>query len=318
MANQTLEGNKHKGRNQVIGAKAEIRETILGRPCHIVVDDSDGSGSEFIDAARAELQRLTEKFSSSHPDSVISQINASAGSDTVTAIDPETDSLFNYVSAMWEQSRHMFDPSTRILSECYNGRSTVDGIDASLKAPLQKVGWSKLEFTDEGVRLPQQGMSIDLNSCIRPYAADRTCKLLASKGAKNIMIDLGNDIATSGKQPDGANWLVGIRHPRGSRTAITRIKLNDKGYAIRGDFENTLTFAGERFSRALSPVDGKPVPGLLTVAVVADSGLEACTAANIARLKTEPAAIKWLDSIGLQWLGITRDLQSVGPLAPSN
>lgn len=291
---------------------------MLGRPCHIVVGDEDGAGKELVAIALQELQRITSKFSSSHPESIISQINANAGSDAITPLDPEALSLFQYVAAMWEQSRHMFDPSTKLLSDCYQGKSSADGIDQLLRAPLEKVGWAKLEVTEEGARLPIPGMHIDLNSCIRPYAVDRTCKLLSAQGASNVLIDLDTDIGTCGKQPDGANWLVGIRHPRGTRTAITRIKLNQKGYAIRGDFEKPLTFAGERFSRALSPVDGKPVPGLLTVAVVADSGLEACTAANIARLKTEPAGLKWLDSLDLKWLAITRDLKCLGPLAPAS
>ncbi len=301
----------------MIGAKAELRDTVLGRPCHIVVADEDGTGKDLVAIALQELQRITSKFSSSHPESIISQINANAGSDAITPLDPETHSLFQYVAAMWEQSRHMFDPSATLLSRCYQGRSSADGIDPALKAPLAKVGWSKLEVTDEGARLPTTGMHIDLNSCVRPYAVDRTCKLLSAQGARNVLVDLDTDIATCGKQPDGANWLVGIRHPLGNRTAITRVKLNQKGYAVRGDFENPLMLAGERFSRALSPVDGKPVPGLLTVAVVADSGLEACTAANIARLKTESAALKWLDTLGLKWLAVTRNLECVGPLAPA-
>jgi len=75
---------------------------------------------------------------------------------------------------------------------------------------------------------------------------------------------------------------------------------------------------GERFGRALSPIDGRPVPGLLCVAIVARTSLEACTAAHIARLKTESLALKWLNSIGLQWLAITRELECLGPLAPES
>ena len=300
----------------MIGAKSELRDTVLGRPCHIVVDDSDGQGGELVSSGFAELQRLTGKFSSSHPDSIISKLNDSAGSTEFVALDAEAKSLFQYVAAVWEQSRHMFDPSSRILSDCYRGKSSADGIDNLLSNRLGLVGWAKLEIREEGARLPERGMSIDLNSCIRPYALDRTCKLLKAQGATNALVDLDTDIATVGRQPDGANWLVGIRHPHGNRTAITRIKLNDKGYAIRGDFENPLMFGGERFGRALSPIDGRPVPGPLCVAIVASTALEACTAANIARLKTESAALKWLNSIGLQWLAITRELECLGPLAP--
>ena len=159
-------------------------------------------------------------------------------------------------------------------------------------------------------------MLIDLNSCIRPYAVDCLKKLLKKEGAEYALIEMDQDVATIGKQPGGANWLIGVRLPKGATAAISRLKLNDRGYAIRGDFEQAVTIQGERYGRALSPVDGQPIPGLLSVIVVADNCLTACSAANIARLKTEPAAIKWLESIGLPWMAVDRKLTCHGPLAP--
>ena len=300
----------------MIGARVELKDTVLGRPCHIIVDDPDGQGQQRATAGLHELERLASKFSASHPDSLISRLNALAGTGESVPLDPEAKSLFKYVTAVWEQSRHMFDPSSKLISECYRGKSSAEGIDSFVADKLNLVGWSKLVIDETGARLPEYGMSIDLNSCIRPYALDRSCKLLKAQGAESVMVDLDTDIATLGKQPDGANWLVGIRHPRGNRTAITRVKVNNRGYAIRGDYENPLIVGGERFSRALSPIDGKPVPGLLSVAVVANTALEACTAANIARLKTESTALKWLASLDLHWLAVTRELECLGPLAP--
>ena len=109
---------------------------------------------------------------------------------------------------------------------------------------------------------------------------------------------------------------MGFRHPKGPRTAIARLKLNNKGFAMRGNFEHRIQLGAENFGRALSPVDGQPLPGLLSVAVVADNCLTACSAASIARLKTEQAGIAWLDKLGLPWLAIDRELNCIGPLSP--
>jgi thiamine biosynthesis lipoprotein len=157
-------------------------------------------------------------------------------------------------------------------------------------------------------------MMVDLNSCIRPYAVDSARKILLKSGATNALIDFDKDVATIGKQSDGANWLVGMRYPDGSRTAIERFKVNNRGYTVRGNYEKSLKINGERFSRILSPVDGHPIPGLLGVAVIADTCLTACSAASIARLKTEANALKWLDKLGLPWLAIDRALTCHGPL----
>ena len=137
-------------------------------------------------------------------------------------------------------------------------------------------------------------------------------------GAGNALIEMDKDIATIGKQPDGANWLVGVRLPKGTRAAITRLKLNHKGFAMRGDFERAAEQNGERFGRALSPVDGLPIPGLLSVAVVADNCLTACSAASVARLKTESAGLHWLENIGFPWMAVDRQLNCHGPLSPKS
>jgi thiamine biosynthesis lipoprotein len=146
---------------------------------------------------------------------------------------------------------------------------------------------------------------------------DRVRKKLLESGVSSALIDLDRDIATIGKQTDGSNWMLAVRHPRGSRTAIARIKLNDGAIAIRGDFERCLQLNGERFGRALNPADGRPIPGLLSVAVTAASCVEACSAATLARMKDEADALPWLVELGLPWMGIDRNLECHGPLTPA-
>lgn len=269
-----------------------------------------------LETARDELFRLEKKFSSYKPDSIVSTINQCAGTGSYTELDPESRSLFNYASALWDQSNHVFDPSTYLLQNCYHQDGTQRASSSQLQGILKLVGWSRLEISNEGARLPDKGMLIDLNSCIRPYAVDCVRKVLTRSGVEHALIEMDRDIASVGKQADGSNWLVGIKHPRGTRTAISPLKLNNSGYAMRGDFERRVTIDGEDFGRALSPVDGQPVPGLLSVAVIADSCLTACSAATVARLKTEQGGIKWLTELGLPWLAIDRQLNCLGPLSP--
>jgi thiamine biosynthesis lipoprotein len=91
--------------------------------------------------------------------------------------------------------------------------------------------------------------------------------------------------------------------------------VNNKGYAVRGDFEQTTVKDGEYFGRALSPVDGLPIPGLLSVCVIAENCLTACSAASVARMKTEAAGLKWLENLGLPWMAVDRQFIAHGPLA---
>jgi thiamine biosynthesis lipoprotein len=281
-----------------------------------MVDNTRGRGDEFIALCVEELSRLEAKFSSYDPDSITSKINQSAGTGSFVQLDAEAKSLWDFVDALWTQSSHQFDPTTRILRNCYDESGNLRASKDQLQGMLQLVGLRFLERADAGVHLQRKGMLIDLNSCVRPYAVDCLKKLLIREGANSALIEMDQDVATIGKQPGGANWLIGVRLPKGTSAVISRLKLNNRGYAIRGDFEQAIRIQGERYGRALSPIDGQPIPGLLSVIVIADNCLTACSAANIARLKTEPAAVHWLESIGLPWLAVDRNLKCHGPLAP--
>ena len=300
----------------LIAEKSETRLHCFGSACHLVVDDSTGRGTAMLSLAREELSRLEEKFSSYHPESIISSINQGAGTGSFTPLDAESRSLFSYVGALWTESKHLFDPTTHLLQNCYDASGRLLASEEQLRAMLKLVGWSSLEITSAGARLARKGMLIDLNDCIRPYAVDSVRKLLLGEGVSNALIEMDQDIATIGKQPDGSNWMVGVRHPRGARAAITRIKLNHKGFAMRGDFEHCILIEGENYGRGLSPVDGHPIPGLLCVALIADNCLTACSAASVARLKTEQAGLNWLENLGLPWLAIDRQMNCHGPLSP--
>ncbi len=297
--------------------KSELRLNAFGSSCHIIVDNSTDDGEEYLSLARQEIERLDLKFSAFHPDSIVSRINQDAGTGYVTPLDPESRSLFQYVNALWEESKHIFDPTTRLLQNCYSEDGRLLASKAQLQGMVKLVGWSRLEVTAEGASLKAKGMLIDLNACVRPYVVDTVRKLLLKQGASHALIEMDRDIASIGKQPDGANWLRGARIPSRGGAGITRLKLNHRGYALRGDFERCITLDEERFSRALSPIDGQPIPGLLSVGVIADDCLTACSAATVARLKSEQAAMAWLDSLGLQWIAIDRQLVCHGPLAPA-
>ena len=166
------------------------------------------------------------------------------------------------------------------MQDCYDNNGVLLASQEQLHKMLLLVGWSHLEITEKGAHLANKGMLVDLNSCVRPYILDCLRKLLLNQDVSSAFIEMGPDAATIGKQPDGANWLIGVRIPKGSRAAIVRLKVNHQGFAVRGNFEHTLVHNEERFGRALSPVDGQPIPGLLSVTVIAENCLTACSAAS--------------------------------------
>ena len=298
--------------------KSEVKLRIFGKLCHITVEDQDGQGEQLLSICQEELKRLESRYSSYLPDSITSQINQGAGTGAFVPLDKEARSLFEYIDALWGESKHQFDPTTRILRDCYDNNRGLLASRDQLQGMLKLVGWRHIEINEVGAHMSNKGMLVDLNSCVRPYALDSVRKILLNHGVNSAFIELDRDVVTIGKQPDGANWMVGLRVPEGPRAAIYRLKLNDKGFAIRGNFEQAMVEDGEHFGSALSPVDGLAIPGLLSVAVIGENCLTACSAASVARLKTEASGIKWLEKLGLPWIAVDRQLICHGPLAQKN
>lgn len=298
--------------------KIEVRVQAFGKSCRIVLGNNGDTGVDLLELCRDELTRLEEKFSTYLPGSITSEINQNSGTGSYVPLDAEARSLFHYIDALWDETTHLFDPTIQIISDSYDKSGKLLASHDQLENMLKLIGWRNLDITAQGAHLANAGMSIDLNSCVRPYALDSLRKILLKHHVTNAMIEMDQDVATIGKQPDGANWLVGVRVPKGSRAAIIRLKLNHKGFALRGDLEKTTVRDGEHFGRALSPIDGQAIAGLLSVLVIADNCLTACSAASIARLKTEATGIKWLQDLGLPWMAVDRQLNCHGPLAPQH
>ena len=108
--------------------KSEIRIQAFGRSCHIVIGDADSRGNELLLQCQEELERVEEKFSSFSPDSIVSRLNQSAGTGYFVPLDPEARSLFQLIDALRDESKRVFDPTTRILQDCY---SSSNGLLAS-------------------------------------------------------------------------------------------------------------------------------------------------------------------------------------------
>jgi thiamine biosynthesis lipoprotein len=302
----------------VNAAKIQLRQTLLNRPCHLVISPPDSGGNEISEVALAEFRRIESLLCSYQPGSLVHTINHSAGNGEYIELTTEARSLLSFVDMLWQQSNHMFDPTTAVLQPLYVSEHPGPRLEEKAKEFQENMGWQKLEITESGARLANQGMRVDLDSVVRSYAVDRVRKKLVAAGVEHALISLDNDTATIGKQADGSNWLVGLRYPKGNSVAISRLKLNQQGYALRGSFEKSLSINGEQFGRAISPVDGLPLLGPLSVAVIAEDCLSACSAANIARTKTEAAALDWLSKLNMPWFAVDRRGQCHGSLASTS
>ena len=284
------------------------RFKALGGPCTLQFYVAEGLATEIARAAENEVLRIQAKYSRYTQDSLLSRINAVAGSGQNTKVDEETQALFNYAAVAYQQSNGLFDITSGVLRRAWDFESQRPPTQSALDALLPLIDWSLVQWSGEDIALPKPGMEIDFGGFGKEYAADRTAAVLRQQGVQHGLVDLSGDIHIIGPHPDGQPWKIGIQHPRQSG-AITRLSVKQGAIASSGDYERGFVHKGRRYSHILNPKTGWPVMGLASVSTIADSCLIAGTASTCAMLRKPKDGLAWLKDLGLPFLAIDQKLR---------
>lgn len=255
----------------------------------VIAAANEAAGRPALQAAAEEVLRIEAKFSRYRADSVVSEINAAAGSGTRVGIDAETRSLLAFADTLYRESEGLFDVTSGILRRIWHFAEPALPTADELAEVLALVGWSRVEHDDSGIRLPQAGMEIDFGGFGKEYAADRAAQVLRSLGVRHGYVNLGGDITALGPQPDDSPWLIGIADPRVQGRLIATLPLSRGGLATSGDYERFFELDGKRYCHILNPRTGWPVQHWRSVSVLAPVCIAAGAYATIAMLQEAAA-----------------------------
>jgi thiamine biosynthesis lipoprotein len=273
----------------------------MASECKIYLDVSDEVETSLVaKQVEDEVLRIQNKFSRYRPDSVVSQINALAGSSAYSC-DAETASLFNFAHQLHAQFDGVFDITTGVLRRAWDFSAQVLPSNDAVQALLPLVGWHQVLWDGQHIHLPCAGMEIDLGGLGKEYAVDRAANLLMQAGFKSALINFGGDVFAVGPKHDGAPWEVGIQHPRRPGHLIAVLPLKLGGMATSGDYERFMVVDGVRYSHLLNPITGWPVQHWQAISVLAPSCMLAGALSSAFMLSGE-RALSLLKSSGLRAL----------------
>jgi FAD:protein FMN transferase len=260
----------------------------MASPCRVRIDgvsEHDRRAGHAARAAAAEVHRIEVKYSRYRDGSVLSRINAAAGTGAPVPIDDETAHLLRFAAQLHDASDGLFDITSGVLRKAWDFRAAHPPQEQAVQAALALVGWTRVVFEDHRVLLPLLGMELDFGGIGKEYAADRAATILRDAGYEHGYVNLGGDIRLVGPMCDGTPWLLGIAHPRAVGELIAEVRLGDGALATSGDYERYLDHAGRRYCHILDPGTGWPAHAWQSVSVVAPACLAAGALATIAMLK---------------------------------
>jgi len=275
----------------------------MASPCEILIENaSPDLAQALLDAVSAEAWRIERKFSRYRSDSLVQQINESAGAPI--EVDEECANLLDFAATLTRLSEGRFDITSGVLRKAW----TFDGGDqvptqVRIDALLPFVGWHRLDWQRPVLRLPA-GMQIDLGGIGKEYAVDAACQAAQSIApGLSCLVNFGGDVAVRNERSDGQSWRVGIEHTDRIGSAVRLVHLSHGGLATSGDSRRFVFRDGHRYSHILDARTGWPVrnaPRSITVA--ADTCTQAGTLTTLAMLQGEGAE-RLLESSGMRyWL----------------
>ncbi len=256
-------------------------------------------------AARAadEVRRIEARWSRYRADSIVSAVNAAAGSARAVELDEETAAIVDFGARLHERSGGRFDLTAGVLRRAWDFRARHVPTQAEIDALRPLIGWPQVRWDGRSIALPRAGMEIDLGGLGKEYAADRAATLLQAAGVRHALVNLGGDVRVLGARPDGSAWTVGIRHPRDSGALLGSVMLRDAALATSGDYERGFEAGGRRFHHLLDARSGWPAEGWQSVSVVAPACIAAGALATTAMLMGD-AALDFLRAEGVAWLAV--------------
>jgi thiamine biosynthesis lipoprotein len=229
-----------------------------------------------VNEAFDEVDRIDRLMSHYKADSALSRLNREAAGRPVT-VEPE---LFDFIADAMRynhDSGGAFDITVGPLMKAwgfFRGEGRVPS-DDELAAARRHVGGVHVMLNPiaRTIAFDDSGVAIDLGGIAKGYAVDRVAGLLRARNIPAALISAGgSSIYGLGAPPGRHGWHVTIQDPIDPRRIALTVQLKDRALSVAGSSEKWFEAGGTKYSHIMDPRTGRPVQGVLSVAVLARSG----------------------------------------------
>ncbi|PYQ02521.1 MAG: FAD:protein FMN transferase [Acidobacteria bacterium] len=258
-------------------ARHEASRMSMGCAYAIVAYGRDGAALPgIVEAAFDEVDRIDRLMSHYKPESALSRLNREAASGPV-AVDPE---LFGLIAESLRYSRESdgaFDISVGPLMKAwgfFRGGGRVPGSD-ELAELRGRVGYEHvvLDPAHKTIRFDRPGVELDLGGIAKGYAVDKVVELLRKRQVASALVSAGGSTVFGlGAPPGKPAWEVGVQDPVDPDATALTVRLKDRALSVSGSYEKSFEKDGVRYSHIMDPRAGRPVQGVLSVAVLTGDG----------------------------------------------
>ena len=243
---------------------------VFGTSYNITYQSNDNLKPE-IEKTLAEVDASLSPFNEK---SVITHVNKN---EAVT-LDDLFITVFRLSSEIYKDTEGAFDITVAPLVNAW-GFGLKNGITPdchAIDSLMQFVGFDKVKLQDGKIIKTDDRLMLDCSAIAKGYGVDAVARLLKSKGIDNYMVEIGGEIVTSGENPKGAPWRIGVSKPDDDSVSVSNeiqgiINISNRAMATSGNYRNFYYKGGKKYAHTIDPKTGCPVQhSILSATVVSD------------------------------------------------
>ncbi len=223
------------------------------------------------------LENYERLFSATVSGSDVERINLSGGRSV--QVSEETAEVIKTALKYSRLTDGAFDITVYPVLKLWDFRSEEGLIpdEEELKEALQHVDYRKLTVSGNTVTLSDPDSGIELGAIAKGYIADALKGYLKEKGVKSAIINLGGNVATIGKRPDGEAFRIGIKKPFGEgNESLMSLPCSDASVVSSGIDQRYFIRDGVLYHHIIDPATGYPASsGLNAVSVLSERSVDA-------------------------------------------
>ncbi len=222
-----------------------------------------------------KIEKLLHQFdlsvSTYIPNSIISRINSNKKN---VKVDKYFTTCFNKAKEVWKSTNGAFDPTVYSLVNAWGfGPGKKQTIEkAKIDSLLEFVGFNLIELKGNKIIKKDPRVALDFNAFAQGYSVDVVSEFLNSKGITAYIVEIGGEVYSNGRKPNGDNWKVGIEKPIDNKESANPLKaiakLENLAIATSGNYRRYTIENGKKYAHHIDPKTGYPTKNNLLSASI--------------------------------------------------
>lgn len=232
----------------------------------VMADSSPAVQDQLNKEINAEFARLDKAISNYRPDSIIEQFNA-LNSTEPQALGPEIAGLVNLARGVSQLSGGCYDLTIKPLFDLWGFKKDHFHMPDKdeLAGAMALTGMDKLISPAGTSQLQKQlpNLRVDLSSIGQGYSVGRMADIIERHGITNYIVEIGGELKTRGKKPDGKPFRIALEKPLPNQRKLEKVVVFGGGQPMSlmtsGTYRHYFDDQGKRYSHILDARTGRPV-----------------------------------------------------------